>query len=191
MQALTRLRPVAGDPALGARAADIARAALSRAHDAAKIRSDVADMRGRMERDRKAKSAWDLKRAPGGLIDIEFIAQALQLIHAHDADVLSTNSGAALAKLADAGVLERETSVRLADAWRLWSDLQQTLRICVLGEFDPAQASDALKARLAAIGGEADFEGLQARVSALQTGVRADFLHIVGPLGDGAGGPAR
>ncbi|WP_395645306.1 bifunctional [glutamine synthetase] adenylyltransferase/[glutamine synthetase]-adenylyl-L-tyrosine phosphorylase [Terricaulis sp.] len=188
LQALTRLRPVAGDVELSAKVAAIARAALSRRHDPAKICADVADMRARMERERRAKSIWDIKRAAGALIDIEFIAQALQLIHAAEhPDALSPNSGEALARLSDAGVLDGETSVRLADAWRLWSDLQQTFRICVESEFDPTQASDALKARLAALGGEADFAGLEARVKALQTGVRADFVHIVGPLGDGAG----
>src|SRR5262249_5332357 len=100
LQALTRLRPVAGDPALGARVAAIAAAALTRPHDKAKIMGDVADMRARMERDRSGKSFWDLKLTPGGFVDIEFIAQALQLTAGSQA-VLQPNTGEALAKLTE------------------------------------------------------------------------------------------
>ena len=66
------LRAVVGDFALGARAEAIARAALLRAHNGAKILADVGDMRLRMERERPAKSDWDLKLSPGGFVDIEF-----------------------------------------------------------------------------------------------------------------------
>ena len=48
---------------------------------------------------------WDLKYAPGGLIDIEFLAQALQLIHAPARpEILDTNSIAALQKIAGADI---------------------------------------------------------------------------------------
>jgi [glutamine synthetase] adenylyltransferase / [glutamine synthetase]-adenylyl-L-tyrosine phosphorylase len=185
MQALTRLRAVAGDRQLSARVEAVARAALGRSHDDAKVLAEVASMRGRMERERRAKSAWDLKLAPGGFVDIEFIAQALQLTDSDKyPDVLSPNTGDALARLAAAGALPADASARLTEAWKLWSDLQQTLRICVEGEFDPATATPALRAKLAALAGESDFEALQAKVSTLQASVRADFLQIVGPLGD-------
>jgi glutamate-ammonia-ligase adenylyltransferase len=192
MQALTRLRAVAGDAALGAKVEGIARAALARPRDAAKVRTEVADMRGLMERERRAKSGWDLKLAPGGFVDIEFIAQALQLITAERApEVLSPNTGEALARLAAVGALPTEANARLKQAWTLWSDLQQALRICVEGEFDPAAASSALRAKLAAIASLPNFDALEAQVGALQAAVRADFLHIVGPLGDGTAARAR
>ena len=52
------------------------------------------------------RNIWDLKYAPGGLVDIEFIAQTLQLVHAPALpDILDTNTIAALEKLREAGLL--------------------------------------------------------------------------------------
>lgn len=186
LQALTRLRPVAGDAALSARVREIAARTLSAARDPAKVLSDVADMRGRMERERAAKSIWDLKLAPGGLVDIEFIAQALQLAHAHQVpQALSSNTGEALTRLQAAGKLDAGACQQLIDAWTMWSALQHLLRISVAGEFSPAPAPPPLLDRLAALGGAASFEALEEKVRAVQLAVRERFVEIVGPLGDG------
>lgn len=186
LQALTRLRPVAGDAALSARVAAIARATLAQPRDAQKVFADVAEMRGRMERERGAKSEWDLKLAPGGFVDVEFIAQALQLAHAAEApEALSPNTGEALARLARAGKLDAAVCARLRAGWRLWSDLQHMLRICIGGEFNPLDAPPPLPPRLAALSGDPDFEALDAKVRAVQAAIRADFIAIIGPLGDG------
>jgi glutamate-ammonia-ligase adenylyltransferase len=186
LQALTRLRPVAGDEALGKRVEEIARSALSRARDVAKTRAEVADMRALMDRERPSKSVWDLKLAPGGFVDIEFIVQALQLTASVLArDVLSPNTGEALSKLAATGLLAPDISSRLGAAWRLWSDLTQVLRVCVAGEFAPATAPPPLLARLAAIAGVDRPDALEARIRTVQQAVRGDFLQIVGAPSDG------
>lgn len=192
MLALTRLRPVAGDAALGARALSIAQAALRRPRDAGKTRAEVADMRGLMERERRAKTMWDVKLAPGGFVDIEFIAQTLQLTSAARVpDVLDANTDRALHHLESAGELPADAMARLSAAWTLFSDLQQALRVCVAGEFSEEAATPPLRERLAALTGEADFEALRTRLAATQAAVRADFLLFVGPLGDGAKPAAR
>lgn len=187
LQSLTRLRPVAGNERLSQSVQDIARRTLSASRDRAKVLNDVAQMRGLMERERSGRSIWDLKLAPGGFVDIEFIAQALQLVSAAATPhVLSANTGDALERLADVGVLAPDAFTRLRQAWRVWSDLQQTLRICVSGDFDPGEAPPPLKVRLAGLVGASDMEALEAAVRALQADVRADFIQIVGPLGDGS-----
>lgn len=192
LQALTRARPVAGDAALGARVMEIAVGALRRPRDKTKALADVANMRGRMDRERKGRSVWDLKLAPGGFVDIEFIAQALQLAHAPDApDVLAANTGAALAQLRAAGALDEAAGARLDSAWRLWSNLQQILRICVAGEFNPAMAPPPLRTRLAGIVGVDDFETADEKLAETQAGVRTDFLRLVGEPGDGSAPLAR
>ncbi|MFN3465904.1 MAG: DUF294 nucleotidyltransferase-like domain-containing protein, partial [Terricaulis sp.] len=178
LQALTRLRPVAGDAALGERALATARAAIARPKDRGKILADVADMRARMDRERPSKSAWDLKLAPGGFVDIEFAAQALQLIAADEA-VIAANTGEALAKLTASGVLQPEAGARLDEAWRLFSSLQQTLRIALDGEFNLETAPQPLVGRLAAIAGVSSGAELETLLRATQAAVRADFLQIV------------
>ena len=118
--ALTRLRAVAGDAALGARIEAAARAALAKPRDVKKLKADAADMRALMERERPGKTVWDLKLAPGGLVDLEFLAQTLQLIHApKDQDVLARQTGEAFARLAEARVLQAQESTKLVDAWAL------------------------------------------------------------------------
>jgi [glutamine synthetase] adenylyltransferase / [glutamine synthetase]-adenylyl-L-tyrosine phosphorylase len=181
MQALTRLRCVAGDAGLGERARVIAHAALSRPAEQAKIRHDVADMRARMQRERPAKSRWDLKLAPGGMVDVEFITQALILIWAgRGADVIDPNTGAALAKLAAAGALDAADGALLTQGWTLYGDLQQVLRVCAEGAFEPAGAQGALLARLAEVGGADDFPALETRLATSQTKVRDAFVRLVG-----------
>lgn len=180
MLALTRLRPVAGDAGFGARVVEVARAALARPRDRAKALAEVADMRAKMERERGAKSIWDLKLAPGGFVDIEFTAQALQLLNtAAHPSALTANTGDALAQLTQADVLDGETASLLARAWRLWSDLQQMLRICVEGEFEPKLASPALQARLATLGRADSFDALEKEVRRLQGEVRAAFARLI------------
>jgi glutamate-ammonia-ligase adenylyltransferase len=181
MLALTRLRVVAGDASLGEQAAAIACKVLARPRDPAKTLADVAEMRVLMERERPAKSAWDLKLAPGGFVDIEFIAQALQLNWAAShPEVLSSNTGSALAALTKAGALTPEKGLVLTDAWSLLSDLQQALRVCFEGDFDPAQASGALMKRMAALGRTRDFPALEAKLKARQAAARAAFTEIMG-----------
>jgi glutamate-ammonia-ligase adenylyltransferase len=109
LQSLTRLRVVAGDDALAIGVMKLAYDTLARPRDANAIRADVANMRGLMERERAGRSVWDLKLAPGGFVDIEFIAQALLLIHAAaHRDVLAANTGEALDRLKAAGALNAE-----------------------------------------------------------------------------------
>ena len=105
---------------------------------------------------------WDLKYAPGGLIDIEFLAQTWQLIHApaHPA-ILDTNTIAALEKIAAAGLFDPDGCETLIEAARLEQALTQILRIALDEGFDAATATAGLKALLARAGGAADFAGLE------------------------------
>ncbi|MEZ5996039.1 MAG: bifunctional [glutamine synthetase] adenylyltransferase/[glutamine synthetase]-adenylyl-L-tyrosine phosphorylase [Hyphomonadaceae bacterium] len=190
LQALTRLRPVGGDAALAGRAMQLARGTIARPRDAAKTLADVADMRVRMERERAAKSMWDLKLTPGGLVDIEFAAQALMLVQS-DPDVVCANTGQAIDKLAAAGALSAADASELTSAWRLWSALQQAVRICISGVLDPARAPQPLLARLAKIAGVNDFAALERLAAEAQVSVREIFSQIVSQPGDGNGDGAR
>ncbi len=83
--ALTRARVVSASPAFGARVEKVIRDILQRPRDAALIAGDVVEMRGAIAKEKGDGERWDLKYAAGGLVDIEFIAQYLQLVHAHRA----------------------------------------------------------------------------------------------------------
>jgi [glutamine synthetase] adenylyltransferase / [glutamine synthetase]-adenylyl-L-tyrosine phosphorylase len=188
--ALTRLRPVAGDAELGARVSQIARAAIARPRDRDKTLRDVADMRGLIGRERAARSIWDLKLAAGGFVDVEFIAQGLQLVGG-DGALLAQNTGAALDNLLKGGALDGETGAALLSAFTLFSDLNQTLRISVGGGVEPETWPPPLKARLAQLGPASDFEALEGRLREVQNEVRSAFVRSIGAPGDGTSGAAR
>ncbi|MBS0386494.1 MAG: bifunctional [glutamine synthetase] adenylyltransferase/[glutamine synthetase]-adenylyl-L-tyrosine phosphorylase [Proteobacteria bacterium] len=188
--ALTRLRVVAGEPTLGALVADIASAAIMRARDRGETLREVADMRGRMARERAARSVWDLKLAPGGFVDVEFVAQALQLVSGNVA-LLAPNTGAALERLMDARVLDGDTGAMLRSAFTLFSDLNQMLRISVGANTETETWPRPLKTRLAQLGGVEDFDALDAHLRSTQAAVRGAFVQLIGEPGDGTPGPAR
>ncbi len=105
--ALTRARPAAGPPALREKAARAIAAAIRAAGPPEQVRADASAMRARMLRELPPAGPWDVKLRPGGLVEVEFIAQALSLIHAAalppaDND---TSTRGAFRRLAAAGLL--------------------------------------------------------------------------------------
>jgi len=182
--ALTRGRVIVADGSLRARSEGAIRAVLELPREPSKLRSDVAEMRERVAREKGGEGAWDLKLAPGGLLDVEFLAQTLQLAHAHArADCLSTNTEEALIRLGRAGLLPPDDADSLIEACQLQHALTQILRVCLETPFDPASASPGLKALLARAGGLPDFAALDAHLREVQARVRQLFVSHVGPVG--------
>jgi glutamate-ammonia-ligase adenylyltransferase len=180
--ALTRARLVAGPDDLRGRVEDQIRRRLTERRPAADILRDARQMRARMAETFPGKNPFDLKHAPGGLVDIEFIAQALQLVHAqHDPGVLDTNTEAALHKLGAAGVLSEDDMHGLVAAARLQHALTQVLRIALDETPDIAEATPGLKALLTRAAEMGNFTQLQARLAQLQGQTRAIFTRIMNP----------
>src|SRR5581483_11829185 len=91
--ALTRARVVAGPAGLRARVEAEIHRRLTAAAEAPRIFADARAMRDKVAAQYPPAGRWDLKYARGGLIDIEFLAQTLQLAHAHAAPgILDTNT---------------------------------------------------------------------------------------------------
>ncbi|HET7844702.1 MAG TPA: bifunctional [glutamate--ammonia ligase]-adenylyl-L-tyrosine phosphorylase/[glutamate--ammonia-ligase] adenylyltransferase, partial [Xanthomonadales bacterium] len=119
-QALVRMRVLAGDPALAAQVEGARAGTLARRRDPAELLREVPKMRERWrsELDRSVPGRFDLKQGRGGLVDIEFLVQALVLRDAAHAPSLAwhTRTRALLAALADADALPREAADALAAA---------------------------------------------------------------------------
>ena len=117
---------------------------------------------------------WD--HAAGGLIDIDFIAQYLQLVHAAAMpDILSVGTLQVIDNAARLGVLSSADADVLRSATRLYHDLTQILRLCVSDKFNPATAGEDLQRVLVRAGDAPDFSSLEARVKETQAEVRAVF----------------
>jgi [glutamine synthetase] adenylyltransferase / [glutamine synthetase]-adenylyl-L-tyrosine phosphorylase len=135
---MTRARIVwASSPAFAAEAAAAVERALRRPRDAKRTARDVRDMRALMERERPPSGPWDLKLSPGGLVDIEFAAQHLQLARAAEGGPLRANTAEALAALNAEGVGDPGALEALQDAWRLQQNLTQLLKVALEDDANP------------------------------------------------------
>jgi glutamate-ammonia-ligase adenylyltransferase len=178
--ALTRARVVSGPPALKARVEEAIRNALVRPHDAAKVAADVRDMRQRIAKEKGTDNIWDLKQVRGGLVDLEFIAQYLQLVNAAaHPGILEQNTVEAYRRLRDAGVLAPAHADVLIPAARLVHDLTQILRLCLEGPFDPAMAPRGMKELLARAGDATGFSDLETHLAGTLRRVAALFDEII------------
>jgi glutamate-ammonia-ligase adenylyltransferase len=133
-QALLRAAPVAGDPGLGTRfiaAIDPLRYPESGPSDT-EVR-EIRRLKARMEAERlprNADRALNTKLGPGGLSDVEWVAQLLQLRHGADLPRLrGTGTRATLAAAADAGLLDAEDVALLDEAWTHTSLLRNAIAI--------------------------------------------------------------
>jgi glutamate-ammonia-ligase adenylyltransferase len=179
--ALTRARIVSASPGFAARVDQVVRETLTRARDATVIAADVAEMRRAIAEEKGEDARWDLKYAAGGLIDLEFIAQYLQLVHAHARpDILATSTAHVLDKAWQAGVLSAEDADVLRPAARLYHNLTQVLRLCLTAPFDAKTAGGELLGLLARAADLPDFATLEPHLAETQTKVRASFNRIVG-----------
>ncbi len=181
--ALTRARPLAGDKRIIARIDWVIGKALSAKRDARKVKSDVREMRALIAAEKESGGAWDLKQAPGGLVDIEFIAQYLELVHgAEHPGILSPETETVLANAAGARLLPPREAEILLPALRLYQALTQVLRLCVAGTFDPDEAPGGLLDLLARAGELPDFATLDVHLRETQAAVRASFERIIGKI---------
>ncbi|MBI5260303.1 MAG: bifunctional [glutamine synthetase] adenylyltransferase/[glutamine synthetase]-adenylyl-L-tyrosine phosphorylase [Bradyrhizobium sp.] len=174
--ALTRARVVSAPPEFRARIEAIIRDVLTRPRDTPIIAQDVADMRKAIAQEKGEDDHWDLKYAAGGIVDIDFIAQYLQLVHAHDKpEILDVSTLQVLDNAAKLGVLGSSEAEILRAAARLYHDLTQILRLCVSDKFKPETAGVDLLRVMARAGDEPDFSALEARVKDTQVEVRRVF----------------
>ena len=182
--ALTRARVVAGPPELCARVDAVIAAALNKPRDAAQTLADALEMRGRMtEAEAKASGdMWNMKLVRGGLVDADFIIQALLLAHGASSTATRRSVGA-LAALAEAGALDGEAAARLAAARETQLAVFQLLRLAQEGGFDPAVAPPSLCAVIASALGEPDFERVTARIGEAQADIHTLFDRVFGGAG--------
>jgi len=179
--ALTRARVISGPPEFAARIAAAIRDVLCRGRDAAAVAADVIDMRAAIAAEKGDANPWDLKNAAGALVDIEFIAQYLQLVHAAATpDILDPSTARVLDKAASLGLLAAQDAAVLRPAVRLFHDLTQILRLCLPGPFNPAAASQGVSTLLARAADLPDFAALNAHVAETQRQVRECFVRILG-----------
>ena len=179
--ALTRARVISGPKDFADQIEAIIRDVLTRPRERELIANDVMEMRQAIADEKGESDIWDLKYAAGGMIDIEFIAQFLQLVHAADhPDILDKSTVQVLEKAARLGLLTQGDADVLRPAARLYQDLSQILRLCLSERFRPETAGADLMGLLARAADEPDFSTLEARVKDTQAEVRRILTKVLG-----------
>jgi glutamate-ammonia-ligase adenylyltransferase len=131
-QALLKARPVAGDAKLGALFGDTAQRWLwSHPFSSDELRS-LRQMKARAESEiaRRGLTDREIKRGRGGIRDIEFTVQLLQLVHGHlDPDLRSPTTLTVLGEMADAGYVDGNDAKDLSDAYRFLRLIEHRLQL--------------------------------------------------------------
>ncbi len=161
-QALIKARAVAGDPALGERTEAIIQDFVYRAPLRADEVQEIRRLRRRMEVElaRERTGRVNIKTGRGGLVDVEFVTQMLQLHHgARDPAVRQRATLAALEALASAAVLPAADRTLLADGYRFLRRVENALRLThdrPVEDLDRQRMDVAVVARHMGFGGDAE-----------------------------------
>lgn len=130
-QALLKARPVAGDPELGAEYVEAVSPLVWQAADRENFVADVQKMRRRVVDNIPVDRVdREIKLGPGGLRDVEFAVQLLQLVHGRsDATLHSGTTLEALRALAAGGYVGRVDAVQLDDAYRFLRAMEHRIQL--------------------------------------------------------------
>ena len=178
--ALTRARVVSASPAFQARIEAAIADVLGRQRDAHAVAGDVVEMRSAIAAEKGDADPWDFKCSAGGLVDIEFVAQYLQIVHGDgQPQMLDTSTARTLEKAARAGLLKAEDADVLRPAVALFHNLIQISRLCLPSALDPKTANAGVLSLLARAADLPDFPALKAHVVETERQVRACFRRIL------------
>ncbi len=189
-QALTRARPVAGDPALARRLEEAIDGIVRAPRDRHRLAGEIRAMRERIFREHGSDNPWNLKHVRGGLVDLEFVAQFLQLAHAHrHPELRSTRTREVLERAGSTGLVTAERARDLVAALDLQHALQAVLRLSTSPGFRAGAAPAGIReALLRAANRVADgalplesFDVLERRLRECQTVARETFDHLCPP----------
>ena len=177
-----KARPVAGDIAAGERFLDVLRPFVYRRYLDYGALDGLREMKAAIAAEVARKElADDIKRGPGGIREIEFLVQALQLIRGgREAFLRERRLLPALAALVQAGHVESATATALRDAYRFLRRLENRLQMLRDAQTHIVPASVDDRARIADGLGMA-WDALRAQLDDHRARVAAEFEALLAP----------
>jgi [glutamine synthetase] adenylyltransferase / [glutamine synthetase]-adenylyl-L-tyrosine phosphorylase len=190
--AMSRGRAIAGDADLSRAVEDVISTIVAKRRRKKRLGERVASMRARVEKQKHTANPFDVKLAPGGLMDCEFAAQFLMLSSL--GRVAGEATTATLKRATTEGKIPTAEGERLTLSSELQGGLLQVLRVTGVESADLDQAPDALKQLLVRVAdgelksdgvgeeraGVASFDELRERLQTLQTQTRAAVERVLG-----------
>lgn len=176
-QALCRARVITGSPAARAAALETIHRAQFAIPWRAEFSREIMDMRLRMQ---EGATEWNLKRAAGGVVDIEFLVQLLQLKHGADLPSLrQPNTIYALDALREAGILSPEDWNYLSTSYQVLRSVQGRLRLMNMSALNDLPTDPEELSKLAQFLGYPDRDKLLSDCSELLLENRARLERVV------------
>ena len=178
--ALSKARVIVGPTELSSRLETMRHVVLSHERKQTKLVSDVRDMRNRIAIEFPGRNIWDVKHRPGGLVDAEFIAQYLQLLHAAACpEVLSPNTIHSLHQLHEHGFLNSKAANDLIQGLTFWYDLGSALQITTTEAPENKSHNSGPREMLAQARNTTNFEELVKKMQGTANMVRKHFNQLI------------
>ena len=177
-----KARPVAGDMAAGERFLDALRPFVYRRYLDFGALAGLREMKAMIAAEVARKDmADDIKRGPGGIREIEFLAQALQLIRGGREPALRERRLLpAIDALVAAGQVAPQVGVALGEAYRFLRTLENRLQMLHDAQTHRLPQGEEERARIAAGLGFTDWSGLLSALDARRERVAAEFNALLG-----------
>jgi glutamate-ammonia-ligase adenylyltransferase len=176
-QALTRARLIFGSQTAGRAAMETISAAAYDPPWRPQYAEDIRRMRLRLE---ETASKANLKRGPGGVVDIEFLVQMLLLKHGRDQPAIrQPNTIDAIAALHSAGLLSRDDFDYFTTSYQVLRSIQGRLRLMNMTALNDLPSNPVELDKLARLIGYPDRETLLADCQRLQLENRRRFDQFV------------
>lgn len=182
-QSLTRARLLLGDHHLGREVLRVLRRLVYGSGLGREGLDEIRDVRRRMEIElgKETPGRFSVKFGRGGLVDVEFLVQALQLVHGHDQpEVRRASTVAALGALARVKALPAAPAARLADHHRFLRRVSAALRLLGARPADVFELAGPMPGRLATALGYPSREEFLADYRRRTDDVRAIYTSVFG-----------
>ena len=180
-QALVRSRPIIGPVELSARWAAMRDGVCFRPRLSTATLEGMVQMRERVE---AHADSDDLKRGPGGIRDVEFLTQALQMVHGHDQRAArNPNTLEAIEALREASVIDREDSETLGDGYRFLRQLEHRCQLVEGKQTHRLPSAEHEVERIARLMGFSRRSELEEELDAWRSRLRALYKRLVMPVG--------
>jgi len=180
-----KARPVAGDVAAGLRFLETLRPFVYRRYLDYGALDGLREMKAAIAAEVARKElADDIKRGPGGIREIEFLVQALQLIRGgREATLRERRLLPALSALVAAGQIAPDAGDALAAAYRFLRRVENRLQMLRDAQTHALPESDIDRARIARGLGYADWDALRAELDGHRARVATEFEALLAPRG--------
>lgn len=178
--ALTRARVLVGEENFAGEVSAAIAGVLAHPRDWKGVAREVGAMRELIAREKGDEDPWDLKLAAGGLTDLDFLAQAIVLAHAHDhSSLIGCSTAPTIQRAAALGLLGAGDAGMLTDAYRLFGDIHQWQRLTIEGRFDASTIPEAVLWRIALAAGLPNEKVLMEHLKETRKRVREAFVRIL------------